>query len=78
MAGIEMPYPIYSVTSTGSFDGVNITVNIDEYTESLAPGLTEQLLRAMVDAIAARDEFTGATVTRTVATQTDVTPSPAT
>jgi hypothetical protein len=71
----DLPYPQYLAMSTGTFDAVLIGLNIDDSIESLAPGLTGELVQAVHDAIAGRPEFTGAKVLRADVTQTDITPA---
>lgn len=71
----DLPYPRYLAASAGSFEGVVIAMNIDDYAETIAPGLTAELVKAVHDTLAARPEFTGAQVTRADVTRTDVTPA---
>lgn len=74
----DLPFPRYLVASSGSFEGVAIAMNIDDYAENVAPGLAAELVKAVHDAITARPEFTGATVTRYDVTPVDITPAAAT
>ena len=71
----QLPYPRYLATSLGAFEGVIIGLNIDDSIDTLAPGLTAELVKAIRDTIAARPEFTGAQVTRVDVIQTDLTPT---
>ncbi|MEV6544386.1 hypothetical protein [Streptomyces sp. NPDC051665] len=71
----QLPYPRYLATSVGAFEGVIIGLNIDDSIDTLAPGLTAELVKAIHGTIAARPEFTGAHVTRVDVIQTDLTPA---
>lgn len=71
----DLPYPRYLAASAGSFEGVVIAMNIDPSVEGIAPGLTDELVRAVHGALAARQEFTSAEVTRADVTRTDITPT---
>jgi hypothetical protein len=71
----DLPYPRYQAASTGSWEGVIIALNIDDYVDVQAPGLTAELVQAIHDTIAARPEFTGARISRMDITPTDITPA---
>jgi hypothetical protein len=71
MAGLELQYPVHTVVSIGTFDSVVITLNVAD-SGNVAPGIQDDVLRAISDALTARPEFTGATITRTDLVYSDI------
>lgn len=71
MAGIEIPYPAYTVASSSGVDHVTVQIGIDN-SSNVAPGVEDEILKAVRDTIAARKEVSGVTITRTDLTMTDV------
>jgi hypothetical protein len=62
---------VHTVVSIGTFDSVVITLNVAD-SGNVAPGIQDDVLRAISDALTARPEFTGATITRTDLVYSDI------